>query len=91
MAEYIEREAFIEILKKTKKDCERYADKVVCDFAIQIANLMRTDDDVQKVVRCKDCNYLYKATVNKKGFLVCPVSGMEITDNDFCSYGVKKE
>lgn len=48
MAEYIEREAFIEILKETKKDCERYADKVVCDFAIRMANLMTTAD-VQKV------------------------------------------
>ena len=38
--EYIEREAFIEILKKTKKDCEHYADKVCCDFAIKMVNLM---------------------------------------------------
>ena len=47
--------------------------------------------DVVEVVRCKDCNYFCKSTVNKKGFLICPASGMEITDNDFCSYGVKKE
>lgn len=36
--------------------------------------------------RCKDCANKEKATVNAKGFLVCPASGMEITDNDFCSY-----
>ena len=46
--EYIEREAFIEILKKTKKDCEHYADKVCCDFAIRMVNLMPTAD-VQEV------------------------------------------
>lgn len=36
--------------------------------------------------RCKDCANKEKATVNDKGFLVCPASGMEITDDDFCSY-----
>ena len=36
--------------------------------------------------RCKDCAYKQKATVNDKGFLICPASGMEITDEDFCSY-----
>lgn len=47
MAEYIEREAFIEILE-TKNDCEHYADKVCCDFAIRMVNLMPTAD-VQEV------------------------------------------
>lgn len=46
--EYIEREAFIEILKKTEKDCEHYADKVCCDFAIRMVNLM-PPADVQEV------------------------------------------
>lgn len=35
---------------------------------------------------CKNCKYMKYAEVNKKGFLICPASGMEITDNDFCSY-----
>ena len=43
------------------------------------------------VVRCRDCIYKRKAKVNKKGFLICPASGMEITDDDFCSYGERKE
>ena len=47
--------------------------------------------DVQEVVRCKDCSYFCKATVNKKGFLICPASGMDITNNDFCSYGAKMD
>ena len=46
--EYIEREAFIEILKKTKNDCEHYADKVCCDFAIRMVNLM-PPADVQEI------------------------------------------
>ena len=36
--------------------------------------------------RCKDCAHKQKAKVNDKGFLVCPASGMEITDDDFCGY-----
>lgn len=43
-----------------------------------------------KVVRCRDCKYMKQAKPNKKGFLICPASGMEITENDFCSYGEKK-
>lgn len=46
--EYIERDTFIKTLEKTKNDCEHYPDKVVCDFAIQIANLM-PPADVQEV------------------------------------------
>lgn len=38
------------------------------------------------VGRCKDCAHKAKATVNAKGFLICPASGMEISDYDFCSY-----
>ena len=39
------------------------------------------------VVRCKDCTFKEKAEVNSKDFRICPASGMEITDDDFCSYG----
>lgn len=42
------------------------------------------------VIRCKDCYYWMKAKVNKKGFLICPASGMEITATDFCSYAEKR-
>ena len=43
--------------------------------------------DVVAVVKCKNCEYKEKAKVNSKGFLICPTSGMEITDGDYCSYG----
>lgn len=42
------------------------------------------------LVRCKECKYWDKATVNKKGFLICPASGMEIMAKDFCSYGERR-
>lgn len=47
--------------------------------------------DVVEVVRCRDCTYFDKAIVTKKGFVICPASGMEITDDDFCSYGERRE
>ena len=43
--------------------------------------------DVAPVVRCKDCRYRRNAKVNENGFLICPASGMEITETDYCSYG----
>lgn len=46
---------------------------------------------IAPVIRCKDCYYWMKAKVNKKGFLICPASGMEITANDYCSYAEKRE
>lgn len=47
--------------------------------------------DAMVVTRCKDCAHKERATVNEKGFLICPASGMEITPGDFCSYGEPKE
>ena len=58
------------------------------DIYQQIANLPTAD--VVEVVRCSECEYGKKATINDKGFKICPASGMEITDNDYCSYGERK-
>ena len=38
------------------------------------------------VIRFKDCYYRKRAKVNDKGYLICPASGMEITDRDYCSW-----
>ncbi|MBS6562964.1 MAG: hypothetical protein KH328_06395 [Staphylococcus sp.] len=47
--------------------------------------------NVVEAVRCKDCRYYQDARINKKGFLICPAFGMEITETDYCSYGVRME
>ena len=54
-----------------------------------IAAWNRRADAVQ-VVRCVDCKYRELAKVNCKGYTICPASGMEITDDDYCSYGERK-
>lgn len=46
---------------------------------------------VSFVGRCKDCAKKEDAYVNDYGILVCPTSGMEIDDEDFCSYFKKCE
>ena len=58
-------------------------------YAAEVIGNQRTVDAVE-VVRCKDCTYWDKAVVNKKGFLICPASGMEIKCDDFCSYGERR-
>ena len=58
------------------------------DFAILKA--IPTIDAVP-VVRCQECRYYPTAKVNEKGFLICPASGMEITETDYCSYGERMD
>ena len=43
------------------------------------------------VVRCRECENYPTAKVNEKGFLICPASGMEITETDYCSYGERMD
>lgn len=47
--------------------------------------------DAVDVVRCGKCKYWKKRFVNSKGFVICPASGMDITADDFCSYGERRE
>ena len=58
--------------------------------AMEILDELPTIDAVP-VVRCGECRYRELAKVNCKGYTICPASGMEITDDDFCSYGERKE
>ncbi len=55
--------------------------------AIRRVLLQAPAADVVDVVMCKNCSYSKQAKINDKGFKICPISGMEITDYDFCSYG----
>ena len=49
-----------------------------------------TVDDVEKVVRCKNCKHFitdtFKRTMCNRTFTM-----FEMNENDFCSYGEKKE
>lgn len=81
MKEYIERAAALNIVKRTSGD-----------YAAAWSEISHmTAADVVEVVRCKDCRYYQNAKVNEKGFLICPASGMEITETDYCSYGERMD
>lgn len=80
MAEYIDKQAFLDHMKGTS----RYF-----NVKFDIENFPAAD--VVPVVRCKGCKYLVNATVDANGFLICDISDMEIAPDDFCSYGEPKE
>lgn len=86
MKEYIER---AHLLKNLGYDETRRAD-VLPGSTFDIV-LKEPAADVAEVVLCKDCQYYQDAKTNKKGFLICPASGMKISETDYCSYGVHME
>ena len=88
MKEYIERASLMgaltsgteQLAMREMTGAEAYAEFVrLVNFA-PAANVV-------EVTFCKDCRYYQDAKVNEKGFLICPASGMEITETDYCSYG----
>lgn len=87
MAEYILRESVITEANHNKAVGMAIAD--IVDIK-EILNNIPTADVIE-VVRCRDCMYKKNAKANHKGFLICPASGMEITNSDFCSYGKRMD
>lgn len=86
---------FAEEFKRTKQliaDGETHLDSLAEGYteAAHIAKYLAPTVDAAPVVRCRDCVYAQSAKINKKGFCICPASHMEITDDDFCSYGERK-
>lgn len=73
---------YIKELEAENKQLRRERDRAVEE--------LHRNTDAVPVVRCKDCVYKASAEVID-GFLICPASGMEICDDDFCSYGERKE
>ncbi len=69
---------YIKELEAENKQLRRERDQAVEE--------LHRNTDAVPVVRCKDCVYKASAEVID-GFLICPASGMEICDDDFCSYG----
>lgn len=98
MTDYIEREAFksrcVDVLEGIAKNPKMTRDEMHVIAALhavcEIIDDM-TAADVKPVVLCRDCVYRKAAKVNDYGFLICSASGMDITDDDYCSYGVKEK
>ena len=48
--------------------------------------------DVVPVVRCKDCKYAYiNSFAVSSGEALCTLSGKPMQQDDFCSYGERRE
>ena len=90
------RKLFKEEFKRTKKmiaDGQIHLDTLAEGYA-EADHLLRfraLTVDAVPVVRCRDCAYAQRAKINEKGYRICPASHMEITDDDFCSYGRIRE
>ena len=84
MAEYIDRETVLSVYKKTEIEAILYKKSWPDTWKTLLDNLKMIPSGV---VLCNQCTYWEKAKANKKGYLICPASGMEIMADDFCSYG----
>ena len=95
MDEYISRKAAIAYIRERSEECQKafeefggesgiYAD-AYNDLAEDFHSIPTAD--VAPVVRCKDCKYNRgsKKCLNPDSFFVVP------KDDDFCSYGERKE
>lgn len=103
MAEYIDRDAAISLIKQYGYDAidgGRYSLDTVDDL-VEIANRIEAlpTEDVAPVVRCKDCKY-YKISELHPPYKFCfrlrhPTEnrsvGYYFADDDFCSHGECRE
>ena len=98
MNEYIERATVLNLLEKINPvdfgsmfDYEAHGAVQECLREISYGVEAISAADVAEVVRCKDCQYYQDVKTNKNGFLICPASGMEISETDYCSYGARMD
>lgn len=92
MAEYIKRSAVLEQFDNADADVCETDDFGGVDYGFGMKNIKELINaipaaDVAEVVRCKDCKYNVgtKKCLNPDSFFAVP------KDDDFCSYGERKE
>lgn len=93
MADCIEREAVIDRLKRNLGACNPGSFSELC-YRDAIETVKRSPAaDVAPVVRCKDCKYrIYKDMGEEIGEIGgCALFNCAMTNDDFCSYGEKKD
>lgn len=86
MAEYIKRET---LLRSLGYEETRRAD-VLPGSTFDIV-LKEPAADAVPVVRCWECVKFRRYTKNNLSFGICKHHHSEVSENDFCSYGVRKE
>lgn len=86
MAEYIKREEALRAVQGQRGPCRSPAQNRMLDY-LRAAIMRVPATDVAEVVRCKDCKYNIgtKKCLNPDSFFAMP------KDDDFCSYGERRE
>ena len=88
--EYIEREAAKSELLSWAVSLN-HPEYLIKDDALHIIDSIPAADVVE-AVRCKDCKFRSSWMMNRNLSYICPKSGMfPNCENDFCSYGERKE
>lgn len=87
MSRYIDADALKECYdwwrgEHTSHDMKEYAD-IFNEFINE-----QPAADVVEVVRCRDCYY---SVISKDGNRGCKYLELEVEDDDFCSYGERKD
>lgn len=82
-----ERVAFMLAQAITTDAANRDINSIVHEKIQRLIADTPTVEDAVQVVRCKDCVHFEDATVNAKGFLICPNTGMDIWDECYCAHG----
>lgn len=95
MAKYISAdELFINLDTLRSPDSEFATDDYIDGFSDGVSSVMKeletmSNEDVVKIVRCKDCKYYSKM------YKLCSCRSdrfnVYLNEDDFCSYGVRKE
>ena len=95
MAQYIDREAAVKLLRNQALEALEYSN-TECEVLSSVADELEDfpPADVVPVVRCKDCVYSRPAGKNCEDLVVCIAHSEDylyMMKSDFCSYGTFKE
>lgn len=93
MAQYIDREAAVKLLRNQALEALEYSN-TECEVLASVADELEDfpEADVEPVVHCKDCVYSRPVGKNCEDMVVCTaLSNLYMMKSDFCSYGTFKE
>lgn len=92
MVEYIDRETAIKAVEKADYTAiADDADSCKADYLREIIERVPAAD-VVPVVRCKDCKHAYINSFSAaSGVALCSSSAKVMQQDDFCSYGERKD
>lgn len=99
MTEYIEKHKVVNLLTALENECQQFKPfegfehamyRKLCETETTIGKLPAAD--VVPVVRCKDCKYAYINSFSAaSGVVLCSSSTKVMQQDDFCSYGERKD